>query len=309
MCRPERLGSSPGTALVGNEAMEAGLKHELESCRAWIGRRETARDTLLALHVAGLAAMLDRDDPMPAEGDPAPAAAHWLVRGAWVRQSELGPDGHPKRGGFLPPVSLPRRMWAGSRIEFLAPLRVGDEVERRSEIADVVIKEGRGGRLLFVTVRHAYHRIKGVAVREEQDIVYREAADRGRPGPAPGPAPADGPWRREVMPDAVMLFRYSALIFNAHRIHYDRTYATELEGYPGLVVHGPLLATLLLDLVRRERPAMALARFTFRAIAPVFDTAPIMMTGAPLPDGRGAAVWIRRADGVLAMRGEAGFAQ
>ena len=287
--------------------MSTAVKTELEGFKSWIGRREETKDVLLALHVAGLEAMLDRDAALPPEGAAAPPGAHWLIRPRWLRQSELGPDGHPRRGGFMPPVPLPRRMWAGSELRLLQPLRVGEEITRRSEIVDVTVKEGRGGHLVFVKVRHEFHGAGGLAESEEQDVVYREAADPARPAPEPEPAPADGPWMRTVIPDPVMLFRYSALIYNAHRIHYDQPYVTKAEGYPGLIVHGPLLATLLLDLVRREAPGRALERFSFRALAPVFDTAPFTVSGGPEGDGSQAQVWIKRPDGGLAMRAQASF--
>ncbi|HYB56371.1 MAG TPA: MaoC family dehydratase N-terminal domain-containing protein [Alphaproteobacteria bacterium] len=287
--------------------MSTAEKVELEGFKRWIGRREETKDVLLALHVAGLEAMLDRDAALPPKGAAAPPGAHWLIRPRWLRQSELGPDGHPRRGGFMPPVPLPRRMWAGSELRLLQPLRVGEEITRRSEIVDVAVKEGRGGQLVFVKVRHEFHGSSGLAESEEQDVVYREAADPARPAPEPEPAPADGPWVRTVMPDPVMLFRYSALTYNGHRIHYDQPYATKAEGYPGLIVHGPLLATLLLDLVRREAPGRALERFTFRALAPVFDTAPFTVSGGPDGNGSQAQVWIKRPDGGLAMRAQASF--
>jgi len=287
--------------------MVGTTKAELESFRSWIGRREETRDVLLPIHVAGLDAMLDRTGPFPRDGEAAPAGVHWLIRPSWVRQSELGADGHPRRGGFVPPVPLPRRMWAGSQLAFIRPFRIGDTIIRTSEIANVTVKEGRGGTLLFVKVSHTYQGSEGVAVTEDQDVVYREAPDPARPAPVPEAAPDDGPWRRVVVPDPVMLFRYSALTYNGHRIHYDQPYVTSVEGYPGLIVHGPLLATLLLDLVRREAPSAALDRFTFRAIAPAFDSAPLTVTGAPNPNSSGAVVWIKRADGALAMRGEVAF--
>jgi 3-methylfumaryl-CoA hydratase len=287
--------------------MDAALKAEFTSFKSWIGRHEEARDVLLPLHVGGLAAMLDDDAPLPREGEAAPAGAHWLIRPVWVRQSELGSDGHPARGGFVPPVPLPRRMWAGSRLAFHQPFKVGDTVTRRSKIADVTVKEGRGGTLVFINVHHAYHGSDGLAMTEDQDVVYREAPDPSRPPPPPEAAPSDGPWTRQVTPDPVMLFRYSALTYNGHRIHYDHPYVTKVEGYPGLIVHGPLLATLLLDLVRRHAGGRALESFTFRAMSPVFDTAPFTASGGPEGDGRRAIVWIKRADGGLAMRAEAGF--
>lgn len=288
--------------------MNTALKAELEGFQRWVGRREETTDVLLPLHVAGLEAMLDRDATLPRAGDAAPPGAHWLIRPRWLRQSELGPDGHPQRGGFMPPVPLPRRMWAGSVLAFAEPLRVGEEVARRSEILDVATKEGRGGLLVFARVRHEFHGARGLALTEEQDVVYREAPDPARPAPAAEPAPPDGPWRRVITPDPVMLFRYSALTYNGHRIHYDQPYVTKVEGYPGLIVHGPLLATLLLDLARREAPKATLERFSFRALAPVFDTAPFTVSGVPAADGRHAVVWVKRPDGGLAMRAEASFA-
>ncbi len=288
--------------------MNTALKAELDGFKRWIGKCQETRDVLLPLHVAGLEAMLDRDDALPRAGDAAAPGAHWLIRPRWLRASELGDDGHPRRGGFMPPVPLPRRMWAGSVLSLGGPLRVGEEILRRSEIRDVAVKEGRGGLLVFVKVRHEFHGSAGLAQWEEQDVVYRDAADPSQPASAPEPAPPDGPWRRSVEPDPVMLFRYSALTYNGHRIHYDQPYVTQVEGYPGLIVHGPLLATLLLDLVRREAGERRIERFAFRALAPVFDTAPFTLSGAPDADGRRALVWVKRADGGLAMRAEASFA-
>jgi 3-methylfumaryl-CoA hydratase len=288
-------------------AMDTARKIELEGLRSWIGRREETSDVVLPLHVAGLEALLDRSSTPPQDGEIASAGVHWLIRPHWVPQSALGADGHPERRDFAPPVPLPRRMWAGSRLDFTKPFRVGDTVTRQSEIVDVVVKEGRGGALVFVKVRRAYRARDGLAMTEEQDIAYREAPDPSRPPPTPEEAPPDGPWRRIVTPDPVMLFRYSALTYNGHRIHYDHPYVTKVEGYPGLIVHGPLLATLLLDLVRREAPGATLQHFVFRAMAPVFATASFTVTGVPNADGCGAVVWIKRADGALAMRAEATF--
>src|SRR6185437_4594407 len=190
---------------------------------------------------------------------------HWLFFLPAYRQSDAGPDGHALKGGFLPPIELPRRMWAGSRLEFARPLRVGSEVTRTSTISDVAVKEGRSGRLVFVTVRHEVSDAGGLVLSDEHDIVYRGEAALAA---APVAAPAGEAWRREIRPDPVLLFRYSAVTFNSHRIHYDHPYATRVEGYPGLVVHGPLIATLLVDLFRRERPRERIARYAFRASRP-----------------------------------------
>jgi 3-methylfumaryl-CoA hydratase len=273
----------------------------------WLGRTRQQDDVVTAAPVRALAATLDRDDPPPAEGDPLPPLWHWLYFLPSERQREIGPDGHPTRGGFLPPVTLPRRMWAGGRFEFLQPLRVGQAVRRLSRIADVSGKQGKTGPLVFVRVRHEIGNGDAVALTEEHDIVYREAP---RPGTRPdtaAPAPAGEQFTRTIVPDPVLLFRYSALTFNGHRIHYDRSYVTEVEGYPGLVVHGPLIATLLVDLLRRERPHARIARFEFRAVNPLFDTAPFAVCGR-LDDPHHAILWARGPQGQLAMQASATLA-
>jgi len=273
---------------------------------AWIGNSEEQHDVVAAGPLDRLAATLDREDPPFAPGDAAPPLAHWLMFLPSARQSALGVDGHPARGGFLPPVHhLPRRMWAGGRLEFHAPLRVGMAVTRRSSITDVSRRQGGTGELIFVTVRHEVHEqgARSPLLTEEHDIVYRSAETvAAKPAPA---APEPGAWRREVSPDAVMLFRYSALTFNGHRIHYDRDYVTKEEGYPGLIVHGPLVATLLLDLLRRQQPEARVTRFSFRAMSPLFDGAPVTLNGNA-PDGEGRiALWATNPTGGLAMRAEA----
>ncbi|HEX2539470.1 MAG TPA: MaoC family dehydratase N-terminal domain-containing protein [Caldimonas sp.] len=268
---------------------------------AWIGRTEERSDTITPVPVAALAATLDRDDPPPQWGTLLPPLWHWLYFLPVHRQGELGPDGHPRRGGFLPPVALPRRMWAGSRLRFERDLRVGDEVTRTSRIAAVAAKESRSGPLVFVTVEHRIGHGGGIALREEHDIVYRELPAPGTPPAVAPPAPTDEGFARDVDPDDVLLFRYSALTFNGHRIHYDRRYVTEAEGYPGLVVHGPLIATLLLDLLRRHRPAARVASFDFKAVSPLFDGRRFSVCGRPEGE-RSFALWARNGDGGLAMQ-------
>ena len=271
--------------------------------KEWIGRSESVADTATATPYAALSATLDRESQRPPAGTPLPALWHWLYFLPLHRQSEIGPDGHAKRGGFLPPVPLPRRMWAGSQFEFHRPLAIGDTLTRTSTIHDVTEKTGRTGPLVFVKVRHEIRRQgeTDVALTEFHDIVYREASKPDDAAPPPKPAPAGAAWERKWIPDDVLLFRYSALTFNGHRIHYDRRYVTEIEGYPGLIVHGPLIATLLLDLLRHRLPDAVVARYEFRAVRPVFDINPFFVCGEPQPDGRPFRLWAKDHEGCLTM--------
>ena len=269
----------------------------------WVGRSEAVDDVITATPCAALAATLDRPAQRPASGTPLPLLWHWLYFLPLHRQSEIGPDGHARRGSFLPPVPLRRRMWAGSQFAFHAPVRVGDAVRRVSTIAAVTEKAGRTGPLAFVKVRHELfcNGSAQAALTEFHDIVYREAAAAGEAGPAPQPAPGGGVWQRTIVPDDVLLFRYSALTFNGHRIHYDRRYVTGVEGYPGLIVHGPLIATLLMDLLRRELPQAVVTAFEFRAVRPTFDLHPFSVQGIPGPDGRTVRLWAQDHEGWLTM--------
>lgn len=276
----------------------------------WQGRSETLADQVTSAPVRALAATLDRDEPEPVAGVRLPELWHWLYFLPHHRQSEIGPDGHARRGGFLPPVPLPRRMWAGGRLSWEAdnPLVVGDAIERTSTIASVSHKKGRSGELVFVLVRHEIRNARGLALTEEHDIVYRAAPAPGEAAPTPTPTPKDAAFSREIRPDDVLLFRYSALTFNGHRIHYDRRYVTEVEGYPGLIVHGPLIATLLVDLLRREKPQARLSKFEFRAVRPIFDIASFRVHGRPEADGKTFRLWAEDADGWLAMQASATLA-
>ena len=272
----------------------------------WIGRREEASDVATLSSVAGMIATLDRDDGAPQIGDPLPPLWHWMYFAPRERHSGIGPDGHPRRGGFMPPIPLPRRMFAGGRATFHAPIRIGDEVRREGEITGVTRKDGRTGELVFVTVGYRILTDRGLAIEEEHDIVYRDAPTPGQQAASQAPVKADardGDWRRTVAPDPVMLFRYSALTFNGHRIHYDHPYVTGVEGYPGLVVHGPLIATLLADLARDES-GRQLRRFAFRAKRPLFDTAPFTVSGRMGDDGRTCTVAAITPDGAVAMAAE-----
>src|SRR5438105_2061414 len=276
---------------------------------SWIGKTETVTDSVTATPYAALSATLDRAPKRPPVGTPLPPLWHWLYFLPLYRQSEVGPDGHAKRGGFLPPVPLPRRMWAGSQFEFSRPPRVGDHITRVSTIAEVTEKPGRTGPLVFVKVRHEIRANdeRLPAIVEFHDIVYREAAKPDDAAPPPKAAPSDNPWQRHWVPDDVLLFRYSALTFNGHRIHYDRKYVTEVEGYPGLIVHGPLIATLLLDLLRRKLPRAKVQRFGFRAVTRLFDIAAFEVCGKQEGD-KTVRLWARNAEGHLAMEASATLA-
>ena len=279
----------------------------LDYLREWRGRTESRSDKVTSAPIAALSATLDRDDPFPRAGDPLPPLWHWLYFWPLPRQSELSADGHAQRGGFLPPVPLPRRMFAGDRVQFHRPLRVGEKISRVSRIVDVNHKQGRSGPLVFVVVRHEISDGEGMALVEEHDIVYRESPKPNDPAPQPQPAPSGEVWSRQIRPEETLLFRYSALTFNGHRIHYDRRYATEVEGYPGLVVHGPLIATLLLDLLRRNLADANVASFSFRAFRPLFDTAPFSVCGKTAADGKTAPLWAKDAEGCLAMEATVGL--
>ncbi len=260
---------------------------------AWIGKTETATDTLEPARSNALRAALGNPEPLKA-GDPLPALHHWLYFWNVQPPAGLGSDGHPAKGGFLPPVPLPRRMWAGGRLTFHAPLHLGEVVTKTSTIVKVEAKSGKSGDLVFVTVRHELSGPAGLAISEEQDLVYRGAAAAGSIAlPQPAPAP-DAAWREEILPDTVLLFRYSALTMNGHRIHYDRPYAMDEEAYPALVVHGPLMATLLADLAVR-RLGGPLSAFDFRGNAPAFDGIALHVCGDPA-DG-GASLWTQQGAG------------
>jgi len=271
---------------------------DIDHLKTWIGRQEILHDTVTPVPVKALSATLDRDDHPPHNGDVLPKLWHWLYFLPIAPAHMVGPDGHPKRGGFLPPVPLPRRMWAGGRYKFERDLHVGEQISRTSTILDVSAKTGRSGTLVFVRVGHEISGENGVAIHEEHDIVYRDPPAPGEVPPPPRAAPTDAMWSHTIIPDDVLLFRYSALTFNGHRIHYDRRYVTTVEGYPGLIVHGPLIATFLMELYRRH-DARPLTGFNFRALSPVFDTAPFSVHG--VATATGARLWAQGADGSLRM--------
>ena len=275
----------------------------LEDLKQWVGKTETLEDHVTLAPMAALAATLDRDDSPPVPGQDLAPCWHWLYFLPVHPLAMIGTDGHPKRGGFLPPVALPRRMWAASRMEFRHALRAGSTVTRTSRIADITGKQGRSGPLVFVRVHHELSDSQGLAIAEDQDIVYREMPQVSDTPTQVLAARTDEQFSRRITPDPVLLFRYSALTFNGHRIHYDRPYAMGEEGYPGLVVQGPLIATLLIDQLRRAHPGLQVKTFEFKAISPLFDNAHFDICGRL--DGDLATLWARGPQDQLAMQATA----
>lgn len=275
----------------------------------WIGREERRTDIATAAPVSLMAATLDRKDLEFAEADPIPPVWHWLYFLTAVRTRELGPDGHPPKGGFLPPVPLPRRMRAGGQFRIERPIHIGEKLERRSRIADISEKSGGSGPLVFVKVEHEIRANGEVAVVEEESIVYREAA---KPGAAPAkqaapvPIPAERPGESRFPTNPMLLFRTSALTFNSHRIHYDTDYAVQEEAYPGRVVHGPLLALLMLEHLHKTRASDSLRQFQYRALAPTFCGEEVAIADEAQPDGR-IKVTARNGAGAEAVAGEATY--
>jgi 3-methylfumaryl-CoA hydratase len=267
--------------------------------QAWIGRTETTTDPLCCVQAQSAQAMLDDPSPALVDGDALPPLWHWFHFLPRAPQAGLDDDGHPRRGGFLPPIPYPRRMFAGARLQWHRPLVVGVPAQREARISDVVLKSGKSGRLAFVTVTHRFMQDGALCIEEAQDIVYREPGGRvTAPPAATWPPVPEGSWTRVLQPDTRLLFRFSALTFNAHRIHYDRAYAAEIEGYPGLVVHGPLTAVLLSELVRHAT-ARPMRAFSFRGVAPLFDLGALRLVGTP--DGDTVALQAQGPDGAAGL--------
>lgn len=285
---------------------------DIEHLQQWIGKSQTRTDSVCAAPVAGLHATLDHPEQKILSGYALPALWHWLYFLPIDRQSNIDNSGHAKLGDFMPPVPLPRRMWAGSQLDFQHRICVGDTIERTSTINNVTHKTGKSGELVFVQVKHQINVIAShdqpaqtssanqttenltnieseesqriQAITEYHDIVYRAPAQNNRPATTSvtqsKAAPKLSDWERRIETNDVQLFRYSALTFNGHRIHYDRRYVIEVEGYPGLIVHGPLIATLLLDTLHKEISDAAVIHYEFKAIKPIFDTHPFFVCGA-----------------------------
>lgn len=275
--------------------------------QAWVGRSEERRDIIISERCVGLQAALNLQGDRLSDGDALPPLWHWLYFWDIAPRSELGRDGHPAVGGFMPPVGPARRMWAGSRVSFPGKLRLGEPATRVSTIEKVAEKSGRSGKLVFVTVRHELSGSEGLAIVDEHDIVYREDTGEGASARPGEPASDGAKWIEQVDPDPTLLFRYSALTYNGHRIHYDRDYARDVEGYDGLVVHGPLLATMMVGMAARSLPDRSVSRFEFRGQRPVMDIETFTVNVDP--DGEDAVdVWVANGEGMFAMRGRTEFA-
>jgi 3-methylfumaryl-CoA hydratase len=278
-------------------------KLDLDHLRQWIGRSTEASDIVTAQLVKGLRATLFQEIGEPKRGDAAPFTTHWCLAQPVFPMSMLGPDGHPTRGGFLPPVPLPRRMWAGGELEFLDALRVGDDTKRVSRIADVTMKTGSTGALCFVSVEHVVTTPRGVAIRERQDIVYRDiSTTTSAAAKASMPAPV-AKHRETHLSDPVLLFRYSALTFNGHRIHYDRDYVTKVEGYPGLIFHGPLQAALIVEFAAKLHHGQPPKKFSYRGVQPLFEGSEFSVNANDT--AAGMELWTANAEGQPTMKGTA----
>jgi 3-methylfumaryl-CoA hydratase len=279
-------------------------KLDLDHLRRWVGRTAEATDIVTAQLVKGLRATLFQEIGEPKTGDAAPFTVHWCLGQSVYPMSELGPDGHPTRGGFLPPVPLPRRMWAGGELQFLDPLRVGDETTRTSRISDVALKTGSTGTLCFVSVEHVVTTPRGPAIRERQDIVYRDVSTTQPAAPAKAAPPPPAAKHREThISDPVLLFRYSALTFNGHRIHYDRDYVTKVEGYPGLIFHGPLQAALIVEFAAKLHGGQPPKTFSYRGVQPLFEGSEFSVNANDAEGG--LELWTANAEGQPTMKGTA----
>jgi 3-methylfumaryl-CoA hydratase len=278
-------------------------KLDIDHLRQWIGRSTEASDIVTAQLVKGLRATLFQEIGEPKAGDPAPFTTHWCLAQPVFPMSQLGPDGHPTRGGFLPPVPLPRRMWAGGELEFVDALRVGDDAKRTSRISDVTMKTGSTGVLCFVSVEHTITTPRGTAIRERQDIVYRDMSG-ATPAASTKPVPPPTAKHREShMADPVLLFRYSALTFNGHRIHYDRDYVTKIEGYPGLVFHGPMQAALIVEFAAKLHGGTPPKKLGYRGVQPLFEGSEFSVNAND--DGAGMELWTANSQGQPTMKGTA----
>jgi len=280
-------------------------KIDTDYLKQWTGKQESVEETISVEPLHRLRATLDKEPIAFNSGDAVPALWHWIYFLTPVRASELGRDGHPALGGFMPPIQLPQRMWAGGKLTFDQPLRIGDRAKKLSTVRGIKVKEGRSGLLCFVEVEHDIFVKNELRISEMHSIVYREIKPPKEDRSLPSEAPANAQWSKQIVPDPTLLFRYSALTFNGHRIHYDLDFCRQQEGYPGLVFHGPLTATLLLDLAMERNPGRGLSAYEFRALSPLFDNAPFTLNGR-MQDNQ-AAMWAASSDGRLAMKSTVSF--
>jgi 3-methylfumaryl-CoA hydratase len=281
----------------------------LDDLKRHVGARRVATDVVSAAPANLLRLAFDRPEPEFRDGDALPPGWHILYFLPRFAPGALRPDGTPASSGVVPDMPLPRRMFAGQTFRFHRPLRIGQSLRQETELTDISAKTGGTGTLVFATVVNRLIGPDGLAVEDERRTVYREEVKAGERNQAPRrePAPTDVPWRRAVTADPILLFRFSALTFNSHRIHYDRQWAMEVEGYPALVVHGPLTAALLLDFARDENPARTIASYTTQARAPLFEGAAFELRGRP--SGSGCDVWAVTPEGTVAMSARVEFGQ
>ncbi len=270
----------------------------------WIGKTIEVEDTITAAQANLMNATLDRE-PTLKNGDVLPPAWHWLYFHEAVQLSGLGVEGHPKLGGFMPPVPLPRRMWAGGSLIFDRPIVIGQPAVKRSTVTNITPKSGKSGELYFVTVEHEIYQGTSNCLHEKQTVVYREPPDPTKTLAQPPAAPENAEFSAEIQPDPIMLFRYSALTFNGHRIHYDADFCRSVEGYPDLVFHGPLTATLLLDLFYHRFSSDRIKTFEYRGIAPIFNPDRFSVNGSR--KGMNGKAWAADHDGGLAMQAQISF--
>jgi 3-methylfumaryl-CoA hydratase len=279
--------------------MQATLN--LDELKTYIGRKQVTTDVVTAAPANLLRLTFARPDPELKSGDALPPGWHVFYFLPRLGPDQLRADGTPAESGVIPDMPLPRRMFAGETFRFHRPLRIGENLRRETELMDIALKSGGTGTLVFTTVLSRIFGPDGLAVEEERRIVYREEVKAGEGNQAPRrePAPEDVPWRRTVTPDPILLFRFSALTFNSHRIHYDRRWAMEVEGYPGLVVHGPLTQTLLIDFARDHAGGRRFVSWTSQARAPLFEPAPFELRGRPTATG--CELWAVTPEGTVAM--------
>jgi 3-methylfumaryl-CoA hydratase len=288
----------------------ASIELSAEYLKQYVGRRQTSSDVVTPGPANLLRLTFERDEPELRGGDSLPPGWHILYFLPRFRSDQLRPDGSPAETGVVPELPLPRRMFAGERLRCHRPIRIGETLSRETELTDIALKTGGTGPLVFATVVNRIAGADGLALEEERRTVFRAEVRTGERNQAPRreEAPLDVPWRRRIVPDPVRLFRFSALTFNSHRIHYDRPWAMDVEGYPGLVVHGPFTSTLLIDFARDHNPGRTLVNYTTQARAPLFDTSPFELRGRPTADGRGGELWAVTPEGTVAMSAQIEFA-